>query len=147
MTKATVLEMPKGWRVNKQVDTEVDGLYIVMAGEFNFKAGRHCDSDQPRAIKLYQRQDKVSILKSIVRQSHQVHNMARLVVKSQSEQEHYEIRNKVKLRINAAVKSLILSRGFYFGEDTLFAKERRKPKLKNWYTCECISQNSKCIFF
>jgi len=45
MTKATVLEVPKGWRVTKQVDTEVDGLYIVMAGEFNFKAGRHCDSD------------------------------------------------------------------------------------------------------
>jgi hypothetical protein len=45
MTKATVLEVPKGWRVNKQVDTEVDGLYIVMAGEFNLKAGRHYDSD------------------------------------------------------------------------------------------------------
>jgi len=39
MTRATVLEVPKGWRVNKQVNTEVDGLYIVVAGEFNFKAG------------------------------------------------------------------------------------------------------------
>jgi hypothetical protein len=67
MTRATVLEVPKGWRVNKQVDTEVDGLYIVVAGEFNFKAGRHCDNDKPRAIKLYQKQDKTSILKSIVR--------------------------------------------------------------------------------
>ncbi len=73
--------------------------------------------------------------------------MARLVVKSQTEQEHYEMRNKVRLRINAAVKSLILSRGFFFGEDTLFAKERRKPKLQNWYTCECSSQHSICIFF
>lgn len=53
MTKATVLETPKGWILHKSAESEGEGLYIVLAGEYHLKSGRQYCQDQPKIVKMY----------------------------------------------------------------------------------------------